>query len=117
MPTRRFRALVGLVTWAAVAVAQGADRGDGWFGPIPHRPGDERFRRIYVEDATLYHEGGREVALWGVNFQSTMPWEWSRHRRKPRFRRFDRAMWKEIVGRGFDEIRQLRDPARVATPP
>ena len=48
--------------------AASSERGKGWYGEIPPLPGDEKFQRIYVEDATLFHENGREVALWGVNF-------------------------------------------------
>jgi len=61
---------------------QSAERGKGWYGEMPTLPGDEKFQRIYVEDATLYHEDGSEVALWGVNFQSAMSWEWAVSRRK-----------------------------------
>ena len=77
---------------------QSAERGKGWYGEMPTLPGDEKFQRIYVEDATLYHEDGSEVALWGVNFQSAMSWEWAVSRRYGKgSKRYDKAEWKAMV--------------------
>ena len=87
---------------------QSAERGKGWYGEMPTLPGDEKFQRIYVEDATLYHEDGSEVALWGVNFQSAMSWEWAVSRRYGKgSKRYDKAEWKAMVDRSFDEIQQM----------
>jgi hypothetical protein len=94
-----------LVTFALSAFS--AERGKQWYGSIPAAPGDEQFQRIYVQDATLFHEDGSEVALWGVNFQSAMAWEWRRSRRDNRGRAFDAKEWKSVVDRGFDEIQQM----------
>ena len=87
---------------------QSAERGKGWYGEMPTLPGDEKFQRIYVEDATLYHEDGSEVALWGVNFQSAMSWEWAVSRRYGKGSKwYDKAEWKAMVDRSFDEIQQM----------
>jgi len=91
---------------AALTVVAG-DRGKGWYGHIASRPGDEKFQRIYVENGTLYHENGKEVALWGVNFQSAMSWEWRRCMRYDKKRKYDAAHWKSIVDRSFDEIQLM----------
>ncbi len=87
--------------------AASSERGKGWCGEIPPLPGDEKFQRIYVEDATLFHENGREVALWGVNFQTAMSWEWGRSRRDKFKPKFDVDHWKSIVERSFTEIQQM----------
>jgi len=82
-------------------------RGKAWYGSIPSQSGDEKFQRIYVQDGTLYHEDGSEVALWGVNFQSAMAWEWWRSRRSHGRWKFDPKYWKSIVDRSFDEIQLM----------
>ena len=109
MNTRTVVAIfVGMIALTSTGVAHGQDRGKRWYGEIAKRPGDEKFHRIYVEDATLYHDDGSEVALWGVNFQSAMSWEWSRSQRgKGPNRQFDSNHWKAIVDRGFDEIQLM----------
>ena len=109
MNTRTVVAIfVGMIALTSTGVAHGQDCGKGWYGKIGKRPGDEKFHRIYVEDATLYHDDGSEVALWGVNFQSAMSWEWSRSQRgKGPNRQFDSNHWKAIVDRGFDEIQLM----------
>ncbi len=85
-----------------VLSAFSAERGEQWYGTIPSKPGDEKFQRTFVKDGTLFHEDGSEVALWGVNFQSAMSWEWRRSRRAGGGRKFDSSDWKSIVGRGYD---------------
>jgi hypothetical protein len=85
--SRIFYFSVLLVTFALSAFS--AERGKQWYGTIPAAPGDEQFQRIFVQDGTLFHEDGSEVALWGVNFQSSMSWEWRRSRRDYRGRAFD----------------------------
>jgi hypothetical protein len=92
---------------SSILSAFSQERGKKWYGTIPSEPGDEQFQRIYVQDATLFHEDGSEVALWGLNFQSAMSWEWGRSRRDGRPRSFDSSDWKSIVDRGFDEIQQM----------
>ena len=84
-------------------------RHQGWYGAIEARSGDVRFERIYVQDATLYHEGGREVALWGVNFQSAMSWEWGQSQRRFGAPRppFNSEDWKAICDRAFNEIQRM----------
>jgi hypothetical protein len=94
-----------LVSFALSAYS--AERGKQWYGSIPSAPGDEQFQRIYVQNGTLFHEDGSEVALWGVNFQSAMSWEWRRSRRDNRGRAYDSSEWKSIVERSFDEIQQM----------
>jgi hypothetical protein len=97
---------VCLVSFALSAFS--TERGKQWYGTIPAAPGDEKFQRIYVQDGTLFHEDGSEVALWGVNFQSAMSWEWHQSSRWVGGRRvFDAKDWKAIVDRGFDEIQQM----------
>lgn len=84
------------------------DRSKGWYGNIAERQGDERFMRIYFEDGTLYHDDGSEVALWGVNFQSAMVWEWRHSHAQLKWnRQWDSSYyeaWKAVVVRGFEEL-------------
>jgi hypothetical protein len=98
---------LSVVLFSFALSAFSAERGKQWYGVIPSETGDEKFQRIYVQDATLFHEDGSEVALWGVNFQSAMSWEWFRSRRDRGQRDFDVDEWKSIVDRGFDEIQQM----------
>ena len=99
--------LMATAVWLGLSCLASAERGKQWYGAIPSEPGDEQFQRIYVEDATLFHEDGSEVALWGVNFQSAMSWEWARSQRGGGKRAFDSSHWKSIVDRSFDEIQQM----------
>lgn len=96
-----------VLLFSFVLSAFSGERGRKWYGSLPAEPGDENFQRIYVRDATLFHEDGSEVALWGVNFQSAMSWEWWRSRRNGGRRAFDSRHWKSIVDRSFDEIQQM----------
>ena len=82
-------------------------RNSGWYGSIPKVPGDEKFSRIFVHEATLYHESGEEVALWGVNFQSAMSWEKHRFLKTNLFKPFDLNKWKRMVDDSFDEIQKM----------
>ncbi|MEM8550434.1 MAG: hypothetical protein AAGF10_06550, partial [Verrucomicrobiota bacterium] len=104
-------ALCFIALLAAVSSLTALDRSKGWYGEIPSRPGDERFMRIYVDDATLYFDDGSEVNLWGVNFQSAMIWEWRRSFKDRKWgKKWDSSYydsWKAVVDRGFDEIEQL----------
>jgi hypothetical protein len=79
------------------------ERSRGWYGSIPARPGDEEFSRIYVKNATLHHENGEEVALWGVNLQSAMSWEKNRVERSSS-RKLSMEEWKKETELGFDEL-------------
>ncbi|MBC8869388.1 MAG: cellulase family glycosylhydrolase [Planctomycetes bacterium] len=84
------------------------DRGKGWYGRLPGLPGDERFKRVYVKNATLYHDDDTEVALWGVNLQSAMSGEFGRYRRiLNTWMEFDAKQWKAITDRSFDEIQTM----------
>lgn len=97
-----------LVLCALPMFADELSRHQGWYGEIPARLGDERFQRIYVQDGTLFHEDGSEVALWGVNFQSAMSWEWRISNRGKGWRhKFDADAWKARIDRGFDEIQLM----------
>jgi hypothetical protein len=94
-----------LVSFALSAFS--TERGKQWYGTIPSAPGDEQFQRIYVQDGTLFHEDGSEVALWGVNFQSAMSGELGSRYPDMSPRDFDLNAWKLIVSNSFDEIQQM----------
>jgi hypothetical protein len=82
------------------------NRTQQWYGNITARQGDERFSRIYIKDATLYHENGTEVALWGVNFQSAMSWEKNRVERSSK-KKLTMKQWRQQTDLGFDELERL----------
>lgn len=97
-----------LLLWLLPLGGSERSRHREWYGTISERPGDARFERIYVQEGTLYHESGREVALWGVNFQSAMSWEWRiSNRGKQRRRSYDALSWKAQVDRSLDEIQRM----------
>jgi hypothetical protein len=105
--TGLFSVMIVLGWMSMAGLAEGA-RVKGWYGSIPTVPGDEKFQRIYVDNATLYHEDGREVTLWGVNFQSAMSGELQRYQRfSNHMRPFDPDEWKVMLDRSFDEIQQM----------
>jgi hypothetical protein len=68
---------------------------------------EDRFQAITVKDGTLYFEDGSEVALWGVNFQTSMSWEHDRFQRLGMHAPFDLKAYQAMADRSFDEIQLL----------
>jgi hypothetical protein len=66
------------------------------------------FQRVHLKDGVIYFEDGREVTLWGVNFQSCMSWEHNRIRSvSGQHRNFDLESYEKMVLEGFDEIQKM----------
>lgn len=72
-------------------------------GPIG-RPRPAPLRPITCRDGVLLYEDGSEVALWGVNIQTALSWEW-----RGRLRRVGVPLEAETLKRVTDEnLEQLR---------
>jgi len=68
---------------------------------------EEIFQKIHVEDGTLFFEDGSEVALWGVNFQTSLSWEHRRFASIGMLTPFDLAAYQKMADRNFDEIQLM----------
>lgn len=69
-------------------------------GPVgSHTP----LRRIVFRDGALYYEDGGEVALWGVNFQTALSWEWNARLKNAGIPQ-DAETLKAITDRNLDEL-------------
>ena len=63
-------------------------------------------RFLYVENGRLYHPDGNEVAMWGVNIQPMLSWEYEgaiKARGIPK----NIDSWKDIVDDALDELEIL----------
>jgi hypothetical protein len=60
-------------------------------------------RRIVFRDGALYYEDGTEVALWGVNFQTALSWEWNSRLKNAGIPQ-DAETLKAITDRNLDEL-------------
>ena len=63
--------------------------------------GQDKF--IYMENGKLYHPDGSEVALWGVNLQSMLSWEYNALMKKAGIPK-DAEVWKSMVDNALDEL-------------
>ncbi|MCX7012827.1 MAG: hypothetical protein NTW86_09765 [Candidatus Sumerlaeota bacterium] len=80
---------------AVVAAAESAAIGN----PLPLRP-------MHVEKGVLYYDDGTEVALWGVNYQIALSWEYknlSRYAGIP----LDIAKFREITDADFAQLKRM----------
>ena len=66
-------------------------------------------QRISVEDGRYVYPDGREVILWGVNFQPSVGWEYDRFVKAGLIPRasFDAASYFKLVDAGLDEVQRL----------
>ncbi len=58
---------------------------------------------IFVENGRLYHPDGKEVALWGVNLQPMISWEYKSLMSRVGIGK-DAATWKRMVDDALDEL-------------
>jgi len=63
-------------------------------------------QKLVLRDATLFFEDGREVALWGVNFQACLYWEQG-FRREPLGLPGDADSIKRMTDNGFEDLKRL----------
>jgi len=61
---------------------------------------------VYCEGGRLYHPDGKELSLWGVNFQPYISWEYDYYMKKVGIPR-DPAVWKRMTDQGFDELERM----------
>ena len=61
---------------------------------------------VYCENGRLYHPDGKELSLWGVNFQPYISWEYDYYMKKVGIPR-DPAVWKRMTDQGFDELERM----------
>lgn len=61
---------------------------------------------IYVDKGKLYFPDGKEVSLWGVNFQPNLSWEYN-SRLKPAGLPLIADSLKKNADEGFDEIKKM----------
>lgn len=65
-----------------------------------------QFSRVTARDGVLVHEDGREVALWGVNYEFNLSWEY-RNYFKPLGVPLTIESLREIADRDFEELEML----------
>lgn len=65
----------------------------------------ERF--IYTENGRLYYPDGNEVALWGVNLQAMISWEYKAIMEKAGIKK-DASIWKKMVDEALDELEIMK---------
>jgi hypothetical protein len=58
---------------------------------------------VFVQDGRLYYPNGEEVALWGVNLQSMISWEYNAKMRDAGIPK-DAEAWKKMTDRSLDEL-------------
>lgn len=77
-------------------------------GAIRTAPVGDRLplRQIVCRDGVLVYEDGTEVALWGVNFQTALSWEW-RGRLKPLGVPLEGEALKRITDENLEQLRWL----------
>jgi len=58
---------------------------------------------INVKNGRLYHPDGREVALYGVNLQPCLSWEYNSRMKKAGLAK-NAALWKRMTDKSLDEL-------------
>jgi hypothetical protein len=61
---------------------------------------------IYVKGGRLYHPDGKEVAMWGVNLQPCLSWEYNARMKKAGIPK-DAATWKKMTDESLAELELL----------
>jgi hypothetical protein len=62
---------------------------------------------IYMDNGRLYYPDGKEVALWGVNFQPNLSWEYNSRLKPLGIKAEPEALKKNAVA-GLDEILKMK---------
>ncbi len=75
--------------------------------PAVHASGGAELKQVGVKNGTLCFADGTEVALWGVNFQTCLWWEYRRISKKGEFTPFNLDEYKAMVDQSFDEIQLM----------
>lgn len=68
---------------------------------------DDVFQTVHVKEGVLCFEDGREAVFWGVNFQPSLSWEYSRMANHGLHAPFDMEAYKAMIDEGFDEIQRM----------
>ena len=61
---------------------------------------------VYLEKGRLYHPNGEELALWGVNLQPMLSWEYNSMMKKAGIPK-DARVWKKMTYKSLDELQLL----------
>ena len=61
---------------------------------------------VYLEKGRLYHPNGEELALWGVNLQPMLSWEYNSMMKKAGIPK-DARVWKKMTDKSLDELQLL----------
>ncbi len=61
---------------------------------------------IYVDNGRLFHPDGKEVAMWGVNLQPCLSWEYNARMVKAGIPK-DVTTWKKMTDESLDELELL----------
>ena len=61
---------------------------------------------VYLEKGRLYHPNGEELALWGVNLQPMLSWEYNSMMKKAGIPK-DAGVWKKMTDKSLDELQLL----------
>ena len=65
------------------------------------------FHQVHVKNGVLYFDDGKEAALWGVNFQPSLSWEYSRMKQAGLHHPFNKTEYLKTIDAGFDDLQQL----------
>lgn len=68
---------------------------------------DNKF--IYVKNGRLYHPGGKEVSMWGVNLQPCLSWEYNYYVKKVGSIPKDTEVWKRMTDKSLDDLELLNN--------
>src|SRR5688500_2849877 len=65
-----------------------------------------RLRAMRVRDGVLRYEDGAEVALWGVNYQTSMSWEYNASLRRCGIP-LEIARMKQVIDQDFEHLKRM----------
>lgn len=102
-----FLLLFGLVccssakdNWEIPDVTPGDKDDEEQVDPVPEKG------LVYLRDGRLYEADGTELALWGVNFQTCLSWEYNNRLKKQGVPQTASAL-KDATDRNLEELRRL----------
>ena len=61
---------------------------------------------VFLKKGRLYHPNGEELALWGVNLQPMLSWEYNSMMKKAGIPK-DAEVWKKMTDKSLDELQLL----------
>ena len=61
---------------------------------------------VFLKKGRLYHPNGQELALWGVNLQPMLSWEYNSMMKKAGIPK-DAEVWKKMTDKSLDELQLL----------